>query len=74
MTGEQAKRLRTLITRKVSAEVELSWAGAGPPEDTLEIEARAKKASKDLEQYITLLTGEPVTALSNYLSSIGDKK
>lgn len=70
MTREQARRLRTLITRKVKAELTLSWAGAGPPEDIPEIEARAKQASKDLDQYITLLTGEPVTALSNYLSSI----
>lgn len=55
ISANQAKQLRTLITKRVNAEVAASWKGAQPPEDRAQIDEDLDKASQRLEEYINLL-------------------
>lgn len=73
MTRTQAKRLRTLITRKVKADVALSWKGSKMPEGHQAIEGEYKKATTALNKYIDLLVRQQEKAKRAYLESIGIK-
>lgn len=60
INAAQAKQLRTLITKRVSAEVDASWKGAQPPDEGVTLEANLKDAQKRLDEYITSLTGKGI--------------
>lgn len=56
---KQMRRLKTLITKHVNAQVELSWKGAQHPIDTALVEEEARVAAKRLNEYLEMLRARP---------------
>lgn len=56
MTKQQAKHLRALIRKLISAEIDQSWSGSAHPDDRQEIENNLKLARVRVEYAIARLT------------------
>ena len=58
ITKEQARRLKTLITKHVNAEKDLSWSGEAHPNDRPAIEHNAVVAKTNLRAFIRKLSAD----------------
>lgn len=56
MSPEDAQKLKIMIRRHVGAQIDLSWAGTGSPEETELLLKEAREAGIDMFTFIRRLT------------------